>query len=561
MVVIVGQVSESSTPVVGAKIKVVVWDKSSGTIYSSNELLSSSDGVFTYEMDLEMHQSVSIGSEVIIAAWDDELSIEHLHEVLGTATYTYTGEALTIADVTIFPKESIVYELENDTVAMNQKEAVAYSPIFVSQNQKEYFHGVSIFPQSRVTDVYMESNGEYIDPYNLYFSDFGPQSINVAGENTFGEVLSSVVNITVNEVVVDNILSFDDIDIDAGLAFFAIKDYGIKEDIFNASIFSTPSYTLESAEFFFDGISRRVETEFSSFGVSITLPATTGDTRLVRMETLGYLGDDTETTPYIFELQVNNYSVLEGTMSLVNTPATDEYVATIDLGNSVDLVKVLWQVTYESTLIQRILEVDGVTQTGLLDILYQDYLDPTVETLTFEALRSGIYIVNAYAINTAGVFTRMSDTFEILGGVIPEDDINIGDSVKIACTSINNATPIMEIYRLSRAGYVSVAVTAMTQSFETTYVSEYVIEHPDSFYVFNVQGSIAVKKVGNPSGCVIAINEKADFVDPIPYTMVGFDGIEIESGVLTETGYGVYYVVMAEDVHGVLSVGNTKKVV
>ncbi len=155
----------------------------------------------------------------------------------------------------------------------------------------------------------------------------------------------------------------------------------------------------------------------------------------------------------------------------------------------------------------------------------------------------------------------MSDTFEILGGVIPEDDINIGDSVKIACTSINNATPIMEIYRLSRAGYVSVAVTAMTQSFETTYVSEYVIEHPDSFYVFNVQGSIAVKKVGNPSGCVIAINEKADFVDPIPYTMVGFDGIEIESGVLTETGYGVYYVVMAEDVHGVLSVGNTKKVV
>ena len=561
MVVIVGQVLNTGTPVVGAKARVTVWDKSSGTIYSSDELVTIGNGVFNYEMDLKIHQSLSLGSEILIAAWDDGLTIEHLHETLGTATYIYTGEALVVGNVSISSKENIVYGLVNSTVIMDQKESVSYSPIFESTNQAELFHGISIFPQSRIVDVYMESNSQYIAPYDLYFSDFGEYTVNVAGENTFGETIMLTASITVEEVVVENVLSFEDMDIDAGLAFFAIKNYGIKENIFNASIFSTPSYTLESAEFFFDDVSLRVETDFSSFGVSITLPSTVADTRIVRMETLGYVGTDTETTAYTFELQVNDYSVLEGTMALVYDEPTNKYTATIDPGNSVNLVKVLWQVTYQSTLIQRVLDVDGVTQTGLLDVLYQDYLDPTVETLTFEALRSGVYVVNAYAINTAGVYTKMTDTFEIPGADIPEDDIIVGETVQIACTSINNATPIMEVYRLSRDGYVNVAITAMTQSFETTYVSEYVIQEPDSFYVFNVQGSIAVKKVGTPSGCVIAVNEKASFIDPIPYVMTGFDGIEIESGNLTETEYGVYYVVMGIDVHGVLEVGNTKKVV
>ena len=561
MVVIVGQVLNNSIPVVGARVRVTVWDKASGSTYSSEEITSIGNGIFTYDMELKMHQNLSVGSEILVAAWDDELTIDHLHETLGTRILTYSEEALFIANVTIGAKENIVYELDNSTVSMVQQESVAYLPSFVSTNQAEYFHEVSIFPQSRVVDVYMESNSQYMDPYDLYFSEFGLYYVNIAGENTFGKTMTSVLTVTVDEVVVESALSFEDINIDAGLAFFTIKNNGIKDNIFNASLFSTPSYTLESAEFFFDEVSQRIETEFSSFGVSITLPSTTANTRIVRMETLGYLNNDTETTSYTFELQVNDYSTLEGSMLIIYNEVENEYIATIDLGNSVDLVKVLWQVTYESTLIQRMIAIDGVTQTGLLDVLYQDYIDPSTTTLTFEALRSGVYVVNAYAINTAGVFTRMSDTFEILGSVIPEDDIIVGESVQIACTSINNATPIMEVYRLSRDGYVNVAITAMTQSFETTYVSEYVIQEPDSFYVFNVQGSIAVKKVGNPSGCVIAVNEKAAFIDPIPYVMTGFDGIEIESGTLTETDYGVYYVIMGIDVHGVLEVGNTKKVV
>ena len=94
-----------------------------------------------------------------------------------------------------------------------------------------------------------------------------------------------------------------------------------------------------------------------------------------------------------------------------------------------------------------------------------------------------------------------------------------------------------------------------------TYISNYVIEHPDSFYVFRVAGSVVVKKVGSPSGCVVAINTKAEFSDPIPYIMTGIDGIELESGVLTDTGYGVYYAVMAEGMQGILTVGNTQKVI
>ncbi len=561
MVVVVGKVVKSSVPVVGARVKVVIWDKASDSTQSSGELVSDSNGVFQYDMDLKIHQNLSVGSEVLIAGWEDETSIEHTHETLGTSTYVYMGEALVVSDVVVEPKEDIVYGLNNDLIVMNQKESVDYSPVFSSQNQSESFHGVSIFPQSRVTDVYVESDGQYIDPYALYFSEFGEYSIDVAGENTFGETFTSSVDVTVEEVIVENALTFDDIDIDAGLAFFAIKNNGIRDSIFNASLYSTTSYTLESAEFFFDEVSQRVETEFSSFGVSIILPPSPANTRIVRMETIGYLDGDTEPTAYTFELQVNDYSTISGTMDLVYDEPTSEYTATIDLGSSVDLVKVLWQVTYQSTLIQRVLAVDGVEQTGLLDVLYQDYLDPSVESMTFEALRSGFYTVAAYAINTAGVYTKMSDTFEIPGGEIPEDDIIVGEAVQIACTSLNSATPIMKVYRLSRDGYESMIVTAMTQSFETTYVSEYVIEHPDSFYVFNVEGSIAVKKVGSPSGCVIAVNEKAEFVDPIPYTLTGFDGIEVETGTLTETEYGVYYVVMAEDVHGVLEVGNTKKVV
>ncbi len=561
MVVIVGQVLKDNVPVVGAKVKVVTWDKVSGVTHSSDEMTADEDGTFQYGTDHRIHQNFSIESEVLVAAWEDELPIGNTHEILGTSIYTYSGEALIVADVSISPKEDIIYGLDNSLVVMDQKETVSYSPIFSSENQKEYFHGVSIFPQSRVSSVYMENDAQYIAPYNLYFIDFGTYTINVAGENTFGETFIHVLTVNVREVAADSIPSFDDIDIDAGLAFFAIKDQGIKENIFNANIFSTSSYVLESAEFFFDNVSQRVETEFSSFGVSITLPPSVAETIIVRMETLGYVGDDTELTSYTFELQVGNYSTLEGIMTIVYDEPTSKHTASIDLGNSVNLVKVLWQVTYESTLLQRVLAVDEIEQIGLIDVLYQDYLDPSVESITFEALRGGIYTVSAYAINTAGIYVKISDTLEVSGGEIPEDEINAGDTVTIACTSLNYATPIMNVYRLSQDGYVSVAITAMTQSFDTTYISEYTVEHTDSLYVFNVNGSIAVKKVGDPSGCVVAVNEKADFVDLIPYIMTGFDGIEIESGTLSETDYGVYYTIMAEGIHGILEVGKTKKVI
>lgn len=561
MVVIVGKVFNNDVPVPGARVKVTIWDKASGNIYSSSEMIADENSAFQYDVGLKLHQSLSIGSEMLIAAWDDDSTIEHTHNVLGTGLFLYEGEALIVADVNVIPKEDVSYILSNSAITINQREAVAYTPVFYSPNQMEYFHGVSIFPQSRVTAVYMESGGQYIDPYSLYFTDFGNYSINTAGENTVGQTITASLSVIVSESEVENILTFDDINIDAGLAFFAIKNLGIKDNIFNASIFSTEKYSLESAEFFFDEVSQRIETDFSSFGVSITLPSSVAETRIVRMETFGYLNDDTELTQYIFEQQVNNYYTVTGAMSIVYDEATSKHTASIDLGASVNLVKILWQVKYESVFLERILSVDESTQIGLIDILYEEYLDPSAESITFEALRNGAYTVSAYAINTSGVYTKISEVFEIGEGVIPDDDIVVGETVQIACSSLNYATPIMEIYRLSRDGYVSVAVTAMTQSFDTTYISDYVIEHPDSFYVFRVAGSVVVKKVGSPSGCVVAVNTKAEFSDPIPYIVTGIDGTELETGVLTDTGYGVYYAVMTEGMQGILTVGNTQKVI
>jgi hypothetical protein len=101
----------------------------------------------------------------------------------------------------------------------------------------------------------------------------------------------------------------------------------------------------------------------------------------------------------------------------------------------------------------------------------------------------------------------------------------------------------------------------MEHAFDRTYFYDYTVEDPDSFYIFKAADSVVVKKVGSPRGCAVVYARDKATGRTIPYELQDFNGNIIDSGILDDSGFGVYYKVMSENVHGVLVVGRTYKVV
>ena len=302
-------------------------------------------------------------------------------------------------------------------------------------------------------------------------------------------------------------------------------------------------------------------TDFSTPLVSISLAGVAVATRQVKMVTVGILEGEVEEVEYIYERQVKDFETISGDISISLDPESGLHTAALNINNSSTVSEILWQIVYSSTVVQRVRKVSNADETALINILYQDYTDPSTLALEFETLQPGNYSIIAYAINCSGVYFKISEDLFVPGGGGEEQPINVGDSITVGCLSNHGEVPILSVYKLSRLGYEEVISVPMDHAFERTYFYDYTVEDDDSFYIFKAADSVVVKKVGTPRGCAIAYAKNKEAGRSISFQLQDFNGNTIDSGILDDSGFGIYYKVMSENVHGVLVVGNTYKVV
>jgi len=565
MITLVGKILKDSMPVAGGSVQIYVYDPANNIEQWSDVVVADSNGRYQVAFSdvRELHQNFSDKAEILVSAWEDASEIRtDTHAYLGSSILQYDGEALCIVDVTILEAGQCSYELVNNSISITQNERIPYTPHFESTNQVGFFHGVRVFPQSVVAEILMKNGTEFIDPYDLIFAEVGEFTVDTRGTSVFGVSFVGTLHVTtIASTDNEQSLVFDDIDIDRGLAFFVIKDRGIKDNILNLSMYTSQRYTLSNVKFFVDDLMVREITDFSTPLVSIALAGIAGSSRMLRMEATGTIEGSTDEVSYEYERQVKDFSTITGDISVSLDPQTGLHTAALSTTSGSEVSEILWQIVYKSTIVEKVLKVSNVEEKALINILYQEYTDPSTTTLEFEALQPGNYSIVAYVINSSGVYFKISEDLFVPGGGGEEQPINVGDSITVGCLSNHGEVPIMSIYRLSRDGYESEISVPMQHAFERTYFYDYTVEDDDSFYIFKAADSVVVKKVGTPRGCAIAYSKNKEVGRDIPFQLQDFNGNTIDSGILDDSGFGVYYKVMSENVHGVLVVGSTYKVV
>jgi hypothetical protein len=353
----------------------------------------------------------------------------------------------------------------------------------------------------------------------------------------------------------------EDVAIDSASAFFVVSNRGIKDNMFKASVYSSSKFNITRVEFYEGDVLVHEKTDMSTPIVIFPLQDISDTAREIKMIAYGIMDGDTEETSYEYIEDVKDYATITGDVSISFDPDTGKHTAAVNIDNPGDLKEILWQIVYHSTVVEKVVKVTDATQKALINIIYQNYAGPTETEIEFEALGPGNYSVVAYLINDAGVFFKAQEYLFVPGGEGDDEDLVVGDSITVGCISNHGEVPIMSIYRLSRDGFIEDVVVPMNHAFERTYFYDYTIEEPDSFYIFRTADSVLVKKVGIPRGCTIAYSKKKNSGRTIPYSLLDFNGNEVSSGVLDDTGFGVYYKVLPENSHGVLSIGNTFKVI
>ncbi len=563
MITLVGKVFKDSVEAGNASVQVYVYDPANNIAEWSNVVKTDTLGRYqvSFSNIRDLHQNFSDSTEILVAAWEDEGIRTDTHAYLGSAILNYGGEALSIIDVSLFEANQCSYELVNNAISITQKELIPYVPVFESTNQASYFHGESVFPQSNVAEVLVYDGLNYIEPYDISFQEVGEFQIAVQGTSVGGISFSGSLSVTTIAADAEDPIIFDNIEIDRGLAFFVVRDRGIRDNVFNASMYTSQRYTLSNVKFFAGEIMVREITDFSTPLVSIALSGIAGNVRHIKMVATGTIEGSTEEVEYIYEKDVNDFGTISGDIAVSLDPNNGLHTAALNINNSAEVVEILWQIVYSSTVVERVLKVSNVDETALINILYQEYTNPDNLELEFEALQPGNYSIVAYVINSAGAFFKISEDLFVPGDGGEEQPIEVGDSITVGCLSNHGEVPILGIYRLSRDGYEEVLTVPMDHAFERTYFYDYTVEDDDSFYIFKAADSVVVKKVGEPRGCAIAYSKNKEGGRTIPYQLQDFNGNTIDSGTLDDSGFGVYYKVMSENVHGVLVIGNTYKVV
>jgi hypothetical protein len=562
MVTIVGKAYKDEEILGGASVQIYVRDIANGISTWLDVVQTDTGGRYQVPFDgLELHQNFSETAEILVCAWDDENERTATHAYLGSVVAEYHGEALIIQDIHLTEAGSCEYELQNNSIIIEEGDRVPYIPEFESPTQRSKFYSEMVFPQNNVTNVYVENSGEFIAPYDIIYTEAGEYIKEVRGENVSGIVFMGAVSILVTESPQEDVIELDDIVIDPGFALFSVRNRGIVDDLLTVSMFFSSRFHPVKVEFYVDNSLSREILDFSTPIVLIPTPHTDDIYRNIKMVAHGTVDGAAEEVEYTYEQTVKNFASITGSMSITYDEDTGKHTASLLIDGAPNVSEILWQIVYSSAVVEKVIRVTDEEQRALISIMYQKYTDSTMRDIEFEALQHGNYTIEAYVINTAGAIFKISENLYVPGGSGEEEEIAVGDTITIGCLSEHGEVPILSVHRLSRDGYEDVLSAPMDNAYDRTYFYDYTVEEPDSFYIFKASNSVVVKKVGSPRGCAVVYSKSKEPGMTIPYKLRDFNGDTLETGVLDDSGLGLYYKILSENAHGILIVGRTHKVI
>lgn len=342
-------------------------------------------------------------------------------------------------------------------------------------------------------------------------------------------------------------------------AYFVVQDRGVRNGNLTLNVFHTSKYQISTIEISLDDEVIYPSQEFNSPLIEIGVGSSDLTERTLKLSTTGV--SEGETISDTYTQVIKNYTTLDGTISTSQDSDTGKYTALLEASMPDKLTSILWQIVYSSTIVEKVVKLEDKDEKALLHVLYQEYSEPTETSIEFDIYNPGKYMIEAYMIDETGEMFKVSRELFIPGERDDDEEIKVGDDITVGCTSVHGEVPIMKVFRLSQDGYELLDNFAMEKAFDKTYVANFTVEYENSFYIFQAESSIVVKKVGEPSGCIISFSRDKTSGRSIPYRLENFSGDLIEEGTLDDSTFGIYYKVMENASDGILTVGNTRKVV
>lgn len=562
MIAIVGTVDFNSVAVGGAKVQVLIRDTPNSLLIESDVVVTSADGKFQLSLwgDLKLHEGLSNEAEVIVLAWEDGETRLDSHTKMISKTIIYDGSELILADVTLKEKYNDLV-LDNGSIEVVVGQPFVYTPVFSHVDQSSFEISKTIFPEQAINTVEFSEGSfdEWSHIYNVVKQE--TVSVTITQFNGLQKTFDITVDVVEDDTVIEELV---DIDITSGMAFFVGSDKGIKNNGLEVFMTFSDRITPTEVRFYSDDSLLATINDFASTTATIGVPSpAVGTHSVIRMETDATFIDNSGSVSLSYEQEMVHYSHIVGDVVVSLDPETGKHTALYTFDHVDEIVSVLWQIVYKSVIIEKVIDVSGSEEKGFINILYQDYVTPANNTIEFETLQPGNYVVHAYAINHAGRFFDASENLFVPGGTQgDDDDLVVGDSVPIGCLSTHGEVPILEVFRLTREnGWEVVESIPMGHAYDRTYFVDYVLDVDNAYYIFKATDTMIVKRVGDLAGVFLAYPKNLGIGRTVPYTLEDFSGNMIADGNLDDSGIGAYYKIVSENVAGVLVVSGTRKIV
>jgi len=562
MIAIVGTVTLGGDAATDAKVQVLIKDEPNNISMESEVIQASADGKFQLSLwgDLKLHEGLSNQAKILVLAWDTGDTRFDTHDNLVSKEVAYSGGELILADVEMKPMYNDLV-LTNPSIVETVGKPFVYAPVFAHVDQEGVFYGREVFTSQKIDSIIFSDDS--VDVWSFIYNTLGDKTVDVAVTLLSGQekVFTVSVDVQEDDTVIESLV---DIDISSGMAFFVSNSKGIRNNGMEVIMTFSDRIVPSEVRFYSDNSLLATIDNLSSSIATIGVPSpATGHESVIRMETTATFSDGSGAIELEYEQVMIHYSQIVGDVTVSLDPETGKHTALYSFDHPDEIMSVLWQIVYKSVIIEKVIDVSGSEEKGFINILYQDYVTPDNNTIEFETLQPGNYVVNAYAINHAGHFFEASEGMFVPGGTQgDDDDLVVGDSVPIGCLSSHGEVPILDVFRLSREnGWEVVESIPMDHAFDRTYFVDYVLDVDNAYYVFKATDTMLVKRVGELPGVFLAYPKNLGAGREVPYDIQDFNGNVISEGFLEDTGIGAYYKIVSENAAGVLVVSGTRKIV
>jgi hypothetical protein len=528
-----------------------------GSIYCSNTINAENN---TIELSLPNNstfiQKYGEGSELLLTIWTGDEDITKTHNMLNSFVVKLDKDIIQEIYTILLKKEDVFFYTKDD---INLKTGEITKELPIESNIVNEFYGDIIFPQKKYK-IYKLLDGEKVSFDNLVFLKEGnyEEDIVIVTNDNINTKITLNINVVAekkdkNEIALEKIeynycfwnpLYFRNVK--PRIPIVILKSNNLK--ILNIDIYINNKYTYS--------ISEELDEQFLDLDISdasegintIELKFTLEDTDKRKIE-ISNKKEIIITKNIKAELGVEYNS--DTANYTINLSAEQESLK--------DVVNILWRVTYNSFVMQNILNVSGSDEKITTDIVFEKMTNSDTNSIDIELKQIGTYYVEAYLINKYGTFDKLKTEINSNKTTNDTGEYSVGDKIAFNVISKNNKTPVYEAYVINQEGFSKLGVFNMNTMFDNVYGSEITAELNNCVYVVKIGKTVKLFKVGESYNIHILYNPSYSTDTIIEYLLKDFEGNELDKGTMKYGDKGIMYCVTEKDKHGLIKLGNKFK--